>query len=48
MSRHSALRLAQHGIDRLIQTDQGFANALNLRDGHIVNPAVAAAFESQG
>jgi len=37
------LRLADEGPDALVASDPAFAAALNLRDGKIVNPAVAAA-----
>lgn len=38
------LKLAKEGIDKLVKNHEGFANALNLRDGKIVNKAVAEAF----
>ena len=38
------LRLANEGIDMLMQNDPGFAHALNMRDGQITNPAVQGAF----
>lgn len=38
------LRLANEGIDKLVKSDLGFANALNMQDGRITNHAVAEAF----
>ena len=37
------LRLAEQGIDKLVQTDPAFAAALNMRDGKLTNAAVAEA-----
>jgi alanine dehydrogenase len=37
------LRLASVGIDALVRDDEGFAHALNMRDGRVTNQAVAAA-----
>jgi len=37
------LRLADEGPDRLLAREAAFATALNLRDGRLTNPAVAAA-----
>jgi len=37
------LRLAKDAIDNLVKHDEGFAHALNMRDGKITNPAVAQA-----
>ena len=37
------LRLATEGVDALVRSDAGFAKALNMRDGKVTNPAVAAA-----
>lgn len=37
------LRLAERGIDELVDTDKGFRDALNMRDGMLTNAAVAAA-----
>ena len=39
------IRLAKHGIDQLASADHGFAAALNMRDGEIVNDAVKAVME---
>ena len=39
----SAAEQGSSGIDALIAGDPSFASALNLRDGKIVHPAVAAA-----
>ena len=45
------LRLAQamqnNELDQLIETDTGFANALNMRAGVITNPGVAAAYSAE-
>jgi alanine dehydrogenase len=38
------IRLANKGIEHLAGSDQGFANALNIHQGKIVNKAVAEAF----
>ncbi len=38
------LRLANQGIDQLMETDPGFANALNMRDGKITCKGVSDAF----
>ncbi len=38
-----ALRLANRGIEALVKEDQGFAEALNMRDGKLTNEAVAEA-----
>ena len=35
------LRLAENGIDHLVENDPAFATALNMRDGRITNAAVA-------
>jgi alanine dehydrogenase len=40
------LRLANNDINKLVQTDPGFASALNMTAGKITHPAVAAAFDS--
>jgi len=40
-----ALRLATEGVDRLVATDQGFAAALNMKDGKVTNAEVAKAFD---
>ena len=37
------LRLANIGIDKLAETDRGFAEAVNMRDGRLTNQAVADA-----
>jgi alanine dehydrogenase len=37
------LRLAKHGIDKLVAEDNAFATALNVRDGKLTNQAVAEA-----
>jgi len=39
-----ARQLARLGVDRFIAQSPGHAESLNLRDGRIVNPAVAEAF----
>ncbi len=39
-----ALKLANTDLDQLINTHEGFANALNMRGGKLTNPAVAEAF----
>ena len=39
-------RLVEHGLDTCCATDKGFAAAVNIRDGGIVNDAVAEAFNS--
>ncbi|HEX7010424.1 MAG TPA: alanine dehydrogenase [Phycisphaeraceae bacterium] len=39
------LRLAQEGADKLVRDDEGFANALNMRDGKLTNHAVAQAHD---
>lgn len=38
------LQLAREGVDKLVKSDPGFAAGLNMRDGKITNPAVAAAY----
>jgi len=38
------LRLAELGVDRAVEEDTAFRAALNMRDGEIVNEAVAEAF----
>ncbi|MCC7144885.1 MAG: alanine dehydrogenase [Phycisphaeraceae bacterium] len=42
------LKLAREGIDKLAQNDAGFAAALNMRAGKIVNHVVKAAYEQMG
>lgn len=37
------LKLADTSIDKLVSQDRAFADALNIRDGKLVNPAVAQA-----
>jgi alanine dehydrogenase len=41
-------RLADLGLDRLCELDQGFARGVNVRDHEIVYPAVEAAYRAQG
>ena len=38
------MRLAEHGLDTCCATDAGFAAAVNIRDGAVVNEAVAETF----
>ena len=40
-----ALRLARHGIDKLVNEDEAFATALNIKDGKLTNQAVAEAHD---
>ena len=40
-----AVRLASQGVDKLVAEDQGFANALNMKDGKLRNAEVAKAFD---
>jgi alanine dehydrogenase len=42
-----ALRLARHGIDKLVREDNAFATALNCKDGKLTNAAVAEAHDMQ-
>ncbi len=42
-----ALRLAKHGIDKLVLEDNAFATALNCKDGKLTNAAVAEAHDMQ-
>lgn len=42
-----ALRLAKHGIDKLVKEDLAFATALNCKDGKLTNTAVAEAHDMQ-
>ncbi len=42
-----ALRLAKHGIDKLVKEDNAFATALNCKDGKLTNEAVAEAHGMQ-
>ncbi|MFA9477322.1 alanine dehydrogenase [Phycisphaerales bacterium AB-hyl4] len=39
------LRLAKHGVDKLLRAEQPFADALNMRDGKLANHAVAEAHD---
>lgn len=39
------LALATKGVDEALADDPGFADGLNIRDGEIVHPAVAAAYK---
>jgi alanine dehydrogenase len=39
------LALAEHGVDRALERDPGLRLGLNVRDGEIIHPAVAAALE---
>ncbi len=39
------IELANQGIDKLVTADSTFATALNMRDGRLTNPAVAAAHQ---
>jgi alanine dehydrogenase len=39
-----AVRLADEGVDKLAANDQGFASALNMRDGKLTNKPVADTF----
>ena len=40
-----AVRLASQGVDKLVAEDQGFASALNMKDGRLRNAEVAKAFD---
>ncbi len=42
------LRLAKHGIDKLVNEDNAFATALNTKDGKLTNQAVAEAHDMVG
>ncbi len=42
-----ALRLAKHGIDKLVREDSEFASALNCKGGKLTNEAVAEAHDMQ-
>jgi alanine dehydrogenase len=42
------LRLAATGLDALCEKDPGFAMGINVRDHHLVHPAVVAAYAGDG